>query len=380
MIIYLICFALSCSSFYLSCKSKNKVVTVMFEILGILIPCILAGCRDLSVGTDIKVYLKNIFDASLSTDSWNEYLNYGWFNGWKIVYVKDYEIAFIGVVYIISKTFLNIHVVMFFIEILMILPIYAGVKKVFKNNGSAIAFSMLVYYLSMFNSGLNIMRQYIAISFLFLSVICLINKKNIKCYIYIIISILFHKSSLIGILILILYNIMNSSIKFKIKIGRYYIEVKKILIIGISIVGLFIIYKMDIIMKLLDAVNLSEYSSYISGSFSMNLFRIIMVIPILFVMYRNKNNIFKEDNIYFYLLIYIISQLTIQLASIKTYTIRISYFFKIFDTIFLVIICKNNLKIKKSSSFIVIGTLLVYWIYIYVIGKSGQTVPYIIGI
>ena len=54
--IYIVCFLISCSFFWLSEKSKSRFVRNGLAIIAILIPCILAGLRADTIGTDVAVY------------------------------------------------------------------------------------------------------------------------------------------------------------------------------------------------------------------------------------------------------------------------------------------------------------------------------------
>ena len=55
MLIYIITFIISCSLLKIANQINNKILKKTFNILAIIIPCILAGLRNTKVGTDVEV-------------------------------------------------------------------------------------------------------------------------------------------------------------------------------------------------------------------------------------------------------------------------------------------------------------------------------------
>ena len=57
MWIYLICFAISCLFLKVAELSNKRVVYRIITAIGLIIPCILAGFRADTIGTDVQVYV-----------------------------------------------------------------------------------------------------------------------------------------------------------------------------------------------------------------------------------------------------------------------------------------------------------------------------------
>ena len=96
MIIYIICFIISCILIKVSDKVKsNKIVYFIINTIALLIPCLLAAFRDTSIGTDVEVYVKQLFEKSEISKDFSNYLNCNWWWIYRIKYVSDFE-AFVS--------------------------------------------------------------------------------------------------------------------------------------------------------------------------------------------------------------------------------------------------------------------------------------------
>lgn len=78
--IYLMCFGTSCLFLKVSDKcKKNKIVKILIISIALLIPCILAGLRHHSIGTDVEVYVQRLFQCAKNAQNFMEYLKMHWF-------------------------------------------------------------------------------------------------------------------------------------------------------------------------------------------------------------------------------------------------------------------------------------------------------------
>ena len=165
--IYIVCFLISCFYFWLSEKSKNKFAKNGLAIIAILIPCILAGLRADTVGTDVKVYVEPIYHAAKESTGFSDYMGQSWFYIWRYKYVHDFEIGFTTLVFVIAKITGSLGMVLFFIHAFIVTPIYIGLRRMHKTY--PISFGMLVFYLMFYNTSLNMMRQWIAMAILLMA-------------------------------------------------------------------------------------------------------------------------------------------------------------------------------------------------------------------
>ena len=114
--IYIGTFAVSIGLIWLSEHSKVHKL----DMIALLLLCILAGLRASSVGTDYTSYLIPIYRSAINSHSFDEFLNSSWFSVWHNIYVKDWEIGFTSIVYIITKCTGSIRLCAFAIEALII--------------------------------------------------------------------------------------------------------------------------------------------------------------------------------------------------------------------------------------------------------------------
>ena len=152
MLIYIITFIISCSLLKIANQINNKILKKTFNILAIIIPCILAGLRNTKVGTDVEVYVQQLFYFAKQSSSYNEFLTCKWWWIYRIKYVADFESAFTLFVYFTQKLTDNIQMVMFGIQVLISVPIYCGLKKIDKTKKN-IGFAMFIFYFSFILQG-----------------------------------------------------------------------------------------------------------------------------------------------------------------------------------------------------------------------------------
>lgn len=384
--IYLVIFFISAFFIYLYEKNETKKVLL---IIGLFLPCLLAGLRDASIGTDVSWYVQKIFDASSVSSSFNQYYNTIILSNpaeGLLYRVSSHEFGFVIVEYLTQRIFDNFQVLLFILECLIILPVYFAVKK-FPDirKEKKIWLSMLLYYLLMYNAGLNAIRQFISISFLFYGVSCFINndqKKYRKVIISFIIALLFHKSSWLGIIYYIGYCFLTKQFKLVINENRK-ISSSMLLLFLILTGGLMFLYVPglnDFVLRLFRIEH--RYSSYIKGTFGIS-GGFAFCIPIIVAFMLNKKNfkIEAKSNYPFYVYCYLLYALCIQLSTGATLNAsRLSWNFQIFNILSLPCLFKSFMKTKSDSknvgTIILIGMCLFYWFYKIVYRGYYDTYPY----
>lgn len=110
------------------CVKGSKAGT----LLRVLIPCILAGLRADTIGTDVKVYVEPMYNAAKKSHSLSTYMNQRWFVIWRYMYVNKFEIGFSLMVFLVQKLGGSFALVLFFIQLLIVAPIYIGLRKIHK--------------------------------------------------------------------------------------------------------------------------------------------------------------------------------------------------------------------------------------------------------
>lgn len=150
---YVICILITIFFALLSQKSlkKNKKKTgIFFLIVSLLIPCIIAGVRDSTIGVDVTTYLKGLFYRAQSSGFTilGEYKNSG------------IDIGFICVVYLSTLIFKSLNFTFFIVELAVSLPVF--IYAYLQRNKKSMTFTILIFLLTMYCNSLSMMRQSIA--------------------------------------------------------------------------------------------------------------------------------------------------------------------------------------------------------------------------
>ena len=370
MIIYIFMFIISlffiCLGLY---NKKNKILRFIFISIGLLIPCVLAGLRDITLGSDTKGYVIELYNLAKNYDSFIEY-----FNKCSIVYnINDF--LYILVTFFSAKIFNNFNVFLFIIECLVIIPIFIALKYNKKSNIN-IVFGMYIFFMFFFNVSFNMLRQSIALSFSILG-LTLLEKKQKKYlpWLFLAIAVGFHVTALIMIFsYLIYYFLKNKKISFRIKI-----------IIEIIIALLSIIFVLDYttLINFLSEVHVYEHGIVYLDKYAKLDFSFIdtaLYFFILMMIVLNRKDIEKNyGNYKFYKFITIESLIILQLGSFIQYAERVS-FYLIYPVIFniLPLLVSKDYKYNKINKLLLISIFAVYWILVFGILGMHDTVPYVI--
>lgn len=357
MTIYLFVFAIS----FLLLKLKKKFCTV----LAILLPSILAGVRDYTIGTDILVYGNAWFDRALITNSLIEYISYA--------VPRDIGAGYALINWISAHIIGNAHFLYFILSLLCNILAYLGLKK---NEALLdVPFGMFAYYCIFYCRTYNILRQSIAVMIIFWG-FWFIRQKKIGSYIItVFVAMLFHSSAIIGIIIYVLYWISNSKLR----------RINKILTIVGCIIGILLYSQ---IIEFLININLisERYELYINdtggGGGYIRIFLLCApLIGVILVMLKPQ---YHRTNEFSALCIYAILSLLISILAFRLSSIsRIAYYFDIHFVYVWAMVgdkLKYNFRInQKNSNKLIIGCyLLLYWIYVFVIRNSGEVFPYVL--
>lgn len=382
MIIYLAIFFITAAILYFKDNIKDKNKCIYIELIALLIICLFAALRDIAIGTDIKVYVLQLFNKAKESSNIIDFYKSSIINNSGFMKVSSYEYGFTFITYIISNIFRNISFLLFFIHTLIIFPIYYGSKKMIKNNKYQAVF-FLLFLLTMFNFSLNGIRQSIgiAISFYGFSLVYSSDTKNnnIKFFISVILSMLFHLTSVMILIPYIYFKVLKSDKKIyefkKIKVNL------STLVILISMFILMILFiEGNIIRGLLNVAKLSKFSLYLEGNISFKLTIFIRAIPIFIILFylfktiRKKTKINKTYN--FYILLEFTYILFLILSSRTLYAIRIISLFDLFNCFIIVKLIESFKEDRKYYAIMAVSYYYILWLIFYVYLNSSHTVPY----
>ncbi|WP_155974151.1 EpsG family protein [Streptococcus ruminantium] len=371
MLPYLGVFFLSSSLLAVTDRIK-KNQKIFFVALAIILPCLLAGFRANHIGTDTEVYLMPTIDAATYSHSFSEYLDTTWFRIWRFLSVRDFERGFTIFVYITAKT-LGSFWTKFILEMFIVVPVYIAIKKYGKY---PIWIGMTVFYLTTYNSTLNMIRQSVAISFTLLGILYIFEKNKKGFMACLLVAVSFHISGIALILIAMIFYFVNSNRPIN-DSSLIKSEFQKVILV--SIAGISTLFLLGIVPKLLKILGLGNYVNYFTGTFHFLPKQFIFQVPmILFIWINWKRWNEKERNARFFIVMFILTLLSLQLISVNIYSGRIAYYFSIIGVLTYPSLCYCSSR--KSSRFLMTSLLLMYllvywWLYYGVQGIDG-TIPY----
>lgn len=359
MLTYYIVFAISIACLALAEKleQKNKEISVAIKIFAIFIPALLAGMRAIDVGTDTKLYIEPAFnDAVKATD----------FSAFYKMY--DIEPLYMLFTFACAKIFANVNVFMTALYFIITLLAY----KIAKNNSDKAPSSITyaVFLLFYFNKSLNLVRQTISILLIIYGLKYVKNKKYLTSIAIILVSILIHKTAIIGALIYLIYGIFDK------KNTKYY----KIIILVVS--ALFLLVYKPLLNFLINDIHVlnSRYNYYInSNKVDVSLSYMLFNLSLLICSFAFYKKLVKHDKFNEYLVfIVLLGNILMLLSTQFNFVIRISYYFTYLYLLIIpemVEICDTNEK--KLITTMALLTIFVAYNYIYYgYQQNDKTCPY----
>lgn len=361
MIPYLIIFTSSVVFFYISGITKNKILKFLSVAIAILLPSILAGLRDYSIGTDVNLYGNIWFENACNANGYLEYVQYA---SWGSI-----GVGYATLNYIVAMFTNNAHWFYFLLNLITNLFIYFGLRR--NKNVCSIPIGFMVYYFVFYCIFLNALRQSLAVAIIFWGFYFIQNDKFIKYVFTVIFASLFHSTALIAFALYVIHWLMNRKNRNLIKI---------MLVVSVTFVSLEFWNILEFLSKY--GLISERYGAYLNSSSQGGgvIIRIIFYGTFCFLLYFFSNfpqnsqleNDFKVFNL--------ISVLLSFLAIREAQSVRIVMYFDIYLIYYCPYVLRSNLIAKKDKiffQFIIIILIVIYWIVVFGIRKSDQVVPYI---
>ena len=349
---------------YFQQKGQRKIA-VIFDVLTVLLPTILAGVRNENVGYDIKIYLNNLFHWTKDSNNILDYISF----------VHDINpnvgIGFSILVYLSSLLSDNVHILYLFSNLMVILFLYLGIQEINQNMWKKFfSWNMLLFLC--YNISLNLMRQFCGIALLFYARKFIYKKEKKKYWLSCLIASTFHISALLFLSLYYIYLFFE---------GKYR-ELKLIaVILGIStILGMYgdILYFMSNI-SLIDSYYYVTYPSGFSLRPLLNSYNVfVAVFVVITYIYITHYNYKKYSILYFYTFIIYLAVIFFSLGSRESEAFRIGFYIIPFIPEILMFINQYlSYKIKLALYFSQILILIIYWYLLYIVGGFASTYPYI---
>lgn len=378
MAVYLIGFALSVGLIAFAQKQK-RIVFLALSCVALAIPCLIAALRAQTIGTDVMVYVKPLTQGAILAEDLKDYFHTYWYSIWHNIYVKDFEYGFSLLVYLLAKLTKNMGVVLLVIQMLTVIPIYITLSRHRKT--FPVWLGMLVYYLLFFNASLNVMRQWIAMAFLLLSLQMLMEKKPIATVLLCLVAVMFHYTSLIVVLLYGIYWLLQRSDRCALIQERFAVRGSTVVALLLFAVAVFAILNLDLMVKLLSVVGFARFKNYLEGEpLQLMVNQIILRIPLVFLLLWNWKDLCRYTKAApFFFTMLMMDIVSFQLVSVDVIAIRIGYYFSSFTLLWLpqTYACQKPGLKKNTTLVMIILYCMIYWYYFYVLSLRHETYPYV---
>lgn len=356
MIIYILMILMSLTFAFISKKSPNKKLNILFGIIS-AVPFAFVSAIRYDVGTDYLYRYVNDYNMLLNNKDVNNLeIGFKLLDKLCILITDNYQLLFIITTIIITSF------------------IFYTIYRDSKNT----VLSILLYFLgAFFFQSLNMVRQYISISIILFSYKYFLDKNWIKWCICIISAVLFHTTSLVfAVITLILYFIKKI---FK----KDILTNEKVVFIFVTIIFLGGPALKMLVNFLLAQTRFVVYigSGYDYGDLQIIPFTINILLYIMMIFIKKKKNTIENTTENFLIDMQAIAIMFICLGRTSFLSLRMAYYFSIFQIIsipYFLDYVKDifGKKIYKIGVFIIIIIFSVILLWTHVLHNSDEILPY----
>lgn len=378
MAVYLIGFTVSLILIAMTEKKKTGIF-IAASAIALLIPCLIAGLRAQTIGTDVMVYVKPLTQAAIMADDLKGFFNTYWFASWRNLYAMDYDIGFSLLVYVVAQLTDSLGAVLFTIQAFMILPIYMALARTRKQ--FPVWLGMLVYYFLSYNSTLNLMRQWVAMGFLLLAFQLLTEKKLWRTLLLTAVACLFHSTAVVALPLYLIYWVLKRLRGKQLVHNNFQIGAPMVVVIGLNVVAAAALFCLPLIVKVLSAIGLEKFNSYLVGNeLRLMVNQIILRVPFFLLLVLNWKDMNRQSDLApFFMCMLLFDTVAAQLLSIDEMAFRIGCYFSLYSILWLprVCVCSRQPLVRKLSTVFLVVYCVFYWYYNYIYSMRHGTYPYV---
>ncbi len=371
MLLYFLIFLIAFSMAFISeklQKRNHRILFILFSVLAIVIPSIMAGIRQSGIGTDTKVYMDSVFKSIYHLNSFSQIFDYCRLSGMEFLYCT--------INFIVSRFSNSLTSIYFVIELIILLFTYLGCITISKRLNISYSFSYLVFLILFFNKSLNMSRQSIAMAICLASIPFILDRKLVNFLLLMIVGYGFHKSIILFAPLYFIYPLCVSDRK----------ESKLItIIIAFLLISGIVLFKNILVLLINSGIISSKYILYITkygDSSNIKAIELLSQIGLIVLIMLFNNRLIKYNKINRFLsFIIIISIISFLIGFNASYLQRISFYYSIIIIFIIPQIPKlyNNITNKYMITGFIMLLLSLYSYFYYGKYQFDQTVPYIIA-
>lgn len=363
--IYLVIIGLSVFLAYLSDHAKGAL-NVILVIAALFVPCLFAGVRDDTVGTDVITYGISTFQAAEARDLglfMQSYMTISapGFNlfSWLMARTGSFEL-YLGA-----------------IQALTICPIFLCARR---RNPGCTWIAMAAYMLLLFPVSLNAMKQMIAVSLCLLSYGLIERKRALLFSLYVVaVAVLFHQTAFVFLIaypiVRLMYGVGEGSHAFFGRAQRLAIAALIFFLFALAFV--FGSRLIDLLSPIKESYS---YQANASGD-RLNYSALVMTVAFVSIYFLNRSKgntgsgFVREQEILGILCI--VGSLAFQLNMIATSLLRFAYYLIAFVPLYASSLLRGKKRAASVvSAFLLIAFLILYFVQVYVINGGNAVYPY----
>lgn len=195
--IYLACFAASGFFAYLAKRTQRRHWFILFSVISILIPVMLAGLRDFSIGIDVESYLHKDYYWIGARD--REPLDYFLFYANQ----NRRDVLFVTLLILLTRITSDFRIFLFVSHAIIMTGIYIGAFRMRKQVDPVMV--LLLFFLFFFNQSLNIIRQHMAMAVIFAAFKDVLDRKYLRYCIVVAIMAMVHSAAVLAFTVPLLH-------------------------------------------------------------------------------------------------------------------------------------------------------------------------------
>ncbi len=347
-------------------RAHQKRISIIFFALAVLVVSILAGVRDLSIGTDIWTYGEYSFMSARKSSNLFQYLKQ----------YMDLDPVYNILTFLVSRFTGNSHWLYFFIGVFIYSFTMLGILSYKDRISPTIAW--LCFLFLYYGDTLNAMRQFMGVALAFYGLKFAFEGRYKTYLLVTVFAVLCHDTAIISFAIVGILLVLKKSNKMYTKLT---------IILGAMACCIFYSYITGFLIRfgIIDA----KYSRYMSTGFSLDFNPLILRLPLLvciLVFYKSFCNGERTGSVRklscsyegdFLVIMLILEMLISQMRSIMPVLYRLSFMFGMYR---MVAYSRVASAVKKDNRIVITTVLLIYliilWIYQNVIQGNNEIYPF----
>ena len=334
-------------------RKEKKLLPYILIAVSILLPCILAGFRDDTIGTDVTWYVTPLVDRA--------YKAIDFFDFYEMQQRDSMELGFASLVYFLTLSY-DAGPTLFLLQLCILIPLYIALFSY--RDRMPVWLGLTIFYFLSFNTGLSIIRQTLTITLLLCAFSFIEKKQWIVGTIIILLSITIHRSAIF--------------LAFFVIATYYLCRIRKVKPMAVILAVSILVFMGNFLMDLMRGGAYDEYASRAlerTGEAGLSMRSLALYSCLTIIPFSKKG----EQSIAAIVALcgFVIYFMTIY----SSYYIRLAMGPILFSTIAYPSYI-NTIKPPKRKKYIliVLATLFIYWFVGVILHGGNETYPYMMRI